>query len=114
MAVLEKATDFVNRKLGTTVKPTLEIEEEPTVEYVAIRFPKQERIIAHPRFFPSDVEGQKTVLIHEVSEIAYEQKGYEEPHTKASDFTREHWEEVGGKDPEVIHKELMDKGYYHG
>ena len=111
---LTEATEFVNKKLSLSIKPSLEIETEPTAEYVAIRIPKQERIIAHPKFLPSDKAGQKTVFLHEVSEIAYEKKGFERPHFRAGEFTNNYWKEAGGKDPRAIHDELIKKGYYYG
>lgn len=111
---LTEATEFVNKKLDLSIKPSLEIETEPTAEYVAIRIPKQERIIAHPKFLPSDKAGQKTVFIHEVSEIAYEKKGFERPHFQAGEFTDKYWKEAGGKNPSAIHDELIKKGYYYG
>lgn len=110
---LAEATSFVNKELGTSLKPELEIEKEPTTEYVAIRSPGQEKITAHPKFFPSDIPGQKTVLIHEISEIAFEKMRAPEPHEKASDFTQSHWGEAGGRAPKSIHEELVRKGYYH-
>lgn len=110
---LGEVSAFVNRTLGTTITPTVEVEKEPTAEYVAIRIPKTEEIIAHPKFLPTEESGQKTVLLHEASEIAFERKGIAEPHLAAEEFTEIHWRDIGGKSPEAVHKELEEKGYYH-
>jgi len=110
---LVKATAFVNNKLETQIKP-LVTEMISDAKYVAIRVPGKEEIYVSPEFFPKDKAGQKTILIHEVSEIAYEKMGVEQPHTEAVKFTQENWKEIGGKDPEAIHKELITKGYYYG
>lgn len=111
---LGEATRFVSGKLGVSLNPTLEYESQPRAKYVAIRIPGQEKIVANPQYFPKDKAGQRTVLIHEVSEIGYEKKGFEQPHTQASSFTSSYWRQIGGKDPAAIHKELVGKGYYYG
>lgn len=108
---LDKTTDFVNRELGTQVKPTVEVAPSE-YKYVAIRIPREEKIYVSPDFFPKEQEGQKTVLIHEISEIAYEQKGYAQPHVQATEFTHKNWKKIGGKDPKKIHQQLLEKGYY--
>jgi len=109
---LSEVTSFVNMKLGTSVAPIIEIEQRPTTSYVAVRVPSKEKVIVHPTFFPSDVAGQKTVLLHEISEIAYEQLGEAYPHDRATEFTDTYWLEIGGKDPEKLRDELTRKGYY--
>ena len=111
-SAVTEITQFVNRKLGLDLRPVVEIESRPTSEYVSVRVPGKEKIIAHPVFFPSDEAGQKTVLLHEISEIGYEKKGLTQPHDHASQLTQQHWKDVGGKSPEAIHKELISKGYY--
>ncbi len=109
---LSEVTSFVNSILNTSVKPIIEVEQRPAMKYVAVRVPGKEKIIVHPIFFPSDLAGQKTVLLHEVSEIAYEQLSEAYPHDKATEFTDMYWREVGGKDTELLRDELTRKGYY--
>jgi len=114
---------FVERKLGVfQEKPKLVPlgREEETLpddigaEVVGIS-PEVKEILYAKNIVPESVEVQRTLLLHEISELRFgelDPKGVEDIHRQAQQFVKQYHKEARAASSEAADAALRERGYY--
>jgi len=125
-SLFREETNFIEKKLGPfKEKPILityeeslsEIGEESPEPYmptalVAFNGTEPNTVYYSSKIMPSDIRVQKTIILHELAEIRYEELLASHPHNSATNFCNLHWQEAGAAPKDEVEIELIKMGYF--
>lgn len=118
--VFTTAAKFVASKLGNFNRPPklFELEEledtaEPWNPGAILAGRGEDTVEYSSKVMPDRRDMQLTVLLHELSEMRYDQLSEEEPHEMADQFIWDYGSEIGAASRPTVDIELIKKGYFY-
>lgn len=117
--VFASAAKFVASKLGyCDIPPKLqeleeELDSEPWQPGATLAFREGDTVYYSPKVMPEEQAMQLTVLLHELSEMRYDELSEEAPHDMANQFVWDYGPQVGAATRPEVDIELIKKGYFY-
>lgn len=118
--VFTTAAKFVASKLGYLNRPPklLELEEledtaEPWEPAAVLAHGWEDTVEYSSKVMPERRDMQLTILLHELSEMRYNELSEESPHDMADQFVWDYGPQVGAATRPEVDIELIKKGYFY-